>query len=150
MVKDFIRTRDTLKLSNNIARTPGRNIWRIDSLVYTDIKKSAAAADSLQKAGFIVMGWDVEWDYDHKTMAVKTSGEDLVRIIDSAFAKNKVRQPEHLVLLAHDQVYAKSDDSVQLRKFLQKLKKENNYEIALVSNYPRQSRDSFVMKNSPN
>ena len=50
VVKDFQRTHDSLGLDNDIARTPGRNIWRIDTLQFTDLKKSTAAADSLQRA----------------------------------------------------------------------------------------------------
>jgi hypothetical protein len=57
VVADFKRTHDSLDLNNTIARTPGRNIWRIDTLQFTDLKRSAVAADSLQKAGFKLMGW---------------------------------------------------------------------------------------------
>jgi peptidoglycan-N-acetylglucosamine deacetylase len=39
-------------------------------------------------------------------------------------------------VLAHDQVYQKSGDSMQLRDFIQKLKKKDEYELSLVSNYP--------------
>jgi len=48
VVHDFERTKDSLQLTNNIARTPGRNIWRTDSLRYTDLKKSVAAAHPAQ------------------------------------------------------------------------------------------------------
>ena len=57
VVADFKRTHDSLDLNNTIARTPGHNIWRIDTLQFTDLKRSAVAADSLQKAGFKLMGW---------------------------------------------------------------------------------------------
>src|SRR5687768_7761759 len=67
VVRDFERCNDSLEFDNNIVRTPGRNIWRVDTLTYTDLKKSAAAADSLQNAGFVIVGWDLEWHYDHKT-----------------------------------------------------------------------------------
>jgi peptidoglycan-N-acetylglucosamine deacetylase len=136
VVKDFQRTQDSLQLSNNIVRTPGRNIWRIDSLKFTDLKRSAAAADSLQKAGFVVMGWDLEWRYDHKTMSVTTSAEKLVQQIDSVFNNKKTKQPDHLVLLAHDQVYVKADDSLQLRQFIKLLKQKEEYELSVVTGYP--------------
>lgn len=136
VVKDFQRTQDSLQLTNKIVRTPGRNIWRIDSLKFTDLKRSAAAADSLQKAGFIVMGWDLEWHYDHKTMSVTTNAEKLVQQIDSVFNYKRTKQPDHLVLLAHDQVYVKSDDSLQLRQFLKLLKQRDEYELSVVTGYP--------------
>ncbi len=130
VVNDFQRAQDSLHLTNNIVRTPGRNIWRTANLNFTDLKSSTAAADSLQKAGFIVMGWDLEWHFDAKSMSVTSTAIEIMAQIDSAFAKNKTMQTDHLVLLAHDQVYKKPDDSVQLRKFLQGIKLKDEYELA--------------------
>jgi peptidoglycan-N-acetylglucosamine deacetylase len=144
VVEDFKRTEDSLDLTNHIVRTPGRNIWRIDSLVCTDLKKSAAAADSLQKAGFIVMGWDLEWHYDHKSMSVTNSAQELVKQIDSVFKNKKTKRVDHLVLLAHDQVYGKRDDSIQLRQFIQLLKQQDEYELSLATSYPGVGVDSVA------
>lgn len=140
VVRDFERTRDSLQLTNPIARTPGRNIWRIDSLQFTDLKKSTAAADSLQKAGFVLMGWDVEWPFDPKTMSVTAPAESMVAQIDSVFNRGRTKKRDHLVLLAHDQGYQKSEDSFQLRQFFQLLKKKDDYELTLVSQYPGTDR----------
>ena len=136
VVKDMERTRDSLLPETNIVRAPGRNSWRIDSLHYTDIKKSKAAMDSLQKAGFIVLGWDLEWHFDPKTYSVKNNSDEMLNQIDSVFNKGKTKRPDNLVLLAHDQAYRNSNDSTQLRDFIQKLKKKEEYELALVSTYP--------------
>lgn len=136
VVKDMEKTRDSLLPETNIVRAPGRNSWRIDSLQYTDIKKSKQAMDSLQKAGFIVVGWDLEWHYDPKTFQVQNTAEEMLTMIDSAFARKRMRYPNNLVLLAHDQVYHSSADSLQLRTFIQKLKNRDDYELALVSAYP--------------
>jgi len=136
VVSDFQRSQDSLQLKNNIVRTPGRNAWRIDSLQFTDLKKSKAAVDSLQKAGFIVMGWDLEWHYDPKELTVMNNSDDLLKQIDSVFNNNKTKSPENLVLLAHDQVYKKSKDSTELRQLIQKLKLKEEYELSLVTSYP--------------
>jgi peptidoglycan-N-acetylglucosamine deacetylase len=149
VVHDFERSQDSLHLTNDIVRTPGRNIWRTDSIQFTDIKKSAAAADSLQKAGFIVMGWDLEWQFDHKTMSVMTSAEKMSDEIDSVFRKGNTKHPDHLVLLAHDQVYAKSADSFQLRQLIKILKEKDEYELSLASAYPGttpQKKDTIAIK----
>jgi len=142
VVKDFRQTKDSLHLDNDIARTPGRNIWRIDTLQFTDLKKSKAAADSLQNAGFVLMGWDLEWQFDHKTMSVTTTAEKMIDAIDSAFKHNRTKNTDHLVLLAHDQAYVKSDDSLQLRQFFQLLKKRDDYELMLVGDYPGASKNN--------
>ncbi|OQP66997.1 hypothetical protein A3860_01160 [Niastella vici] len=136
VVKDFRRCHDSLQLGNDIVRTPGRNIWRVDTLTFTDLKKSAAAADSLQQAGFTIMGWDLEWHYDHKTFTLKNRSEFLLDEIDSMFAHNKTRLPENLVLLAHDQVYDDTDDSCELAELIKRLKSREDYELVVASKYP--------------
>lgn len=136
VVNDFKRCRDSLELTNTITRTPGRNIWRVDTLSYTDLKKSAAAADSLQQAGFMIIGWDLEWHYDHKNFTLKNKSDELLLQIDSLFAGNKTRIPEHLVILAHDQVYDDSNDSAELHQLIKKLKARDEYELLVTSRYP--------------
>ena len=136
VVKDVELTKEKLLPDNEIVRAPGRNSWRIDSLHYTDIKKSKAAIDSLQAAGFIVMGWDLEWHYNPKTLVLKNSADELLKQVDSLFAKKKTKVADNLVLLAHDQVYNSKEYSIQLREFVQKLKNSDEYELSIVSNYP--------------
>lgn len=145
VVQDFKRTKDSLKFDNLVARTPGRNIWRIDTLHFTDLKKSAEAADSLQNAGFVLMGWDLEWEFDHKTMSVTATAEKMVEEIDSVFSKHRTKCADNLVLLAHDQAFVKSDDSLQLCEFFRLLKERDEYELLLASNYPGVEKDSIAM-----
>jgi len=148
VVKDVELTKEKLLPENSIVRAPGRNCWRIDSLHFTDIKKSKAAIDSLQSAGFIVMGWDLEWHYDPKTFILKTTADEMLKQVDSFFAKNKTKTEDNLVILAHDQVYKSSEDSLQLREFVQKLKQNENYELSMVSSYPAiRKNDSLKSKS---
>jgi len=141
VVKDFKHCHDSLQLQNNIVRTPGRNSWRIDTLQCTDLKKSITAIDSLQNAGFMVVGWDLEWHYDPKTLTLKGKDDELLTAIDSLFSKGRTKSSSHLVILAHDQVYADPDDSAELHRFIKKLKLREEYELQLVSKYPGVSKD---------
>ncbi|MFC3157500.1 polysaccharide deacetylase family protein [Chryseobacterium arachidis] len=50
VVQDFDVAKDSLKLLNKIARTPGRNIWRLNNITVTDLKSSTEAANSLKKS----------------------------------------------------------------------------------------------------
>ena len=136
VVNDFKRSQDSLQLDNNVCRTPGRNAWRIDTLQYTDLTKSKIAVDSLERAGFAIMGWDLEWHYNPKDLSLENTADDLMRQIDSVFAHHKTKSPERLVLLAHDQVYADANDSIELHNFIRLLKLNEDYELELVSNYP--------------
>ncbi len=134
-VKDFERCADSLHLTSNIIRTPGRNIWRTDSISCTDIKTSVATADSLYKNGFKAMGWDLEWHFNSQQRLVQSTDE-MLNEIDSAFAKNKTKTCDHLVLLAHDQIYIRPDDSASLHNFIIQLKKKDEYNFETVSRYP--------------
>ncbi len=134
-VKDFLRCADSLGLTTKIVRTPGRNIWRTDSISCTDLKNSVAAADSLQSNGFRVVGWDLEWHFNNQQRLVQTYDEMLSEI-DSAFANNKTKTANHLVLLAHDQVYSNPEDSASLQQFIIQLKNKDEYEFETVSKYP--------------
>lgn len=135
VVTDFERCRDSLNLDNNIVRTPGRNIWRTATVTSTDIKKSSEAADSLYKDGFTVVGWDVEWRFND-SLKLKQTTDEIITELDSAFFKNKTKTPDHLVLLAHDQVFADSSDASSLKNFIRLLKLKDEYNLEFVSRYP--------------
>ncbi len=134
-VKDFKRCADSLHLSAQIIRTPGRNIWRTQTINCTDINTSKAAADSLFANGFTIAGWDLEWHYDDKLNLTNTSDE-MVLQVDSMFTNAKTKTPDQLVLLAHDQVYQKPNDSAELHQFIIKLKVKNEYNFETISKYP--------------
>ena len=140
VVKDFEQTNAELGLKNTIARTPGRNIWRVDSLHITDVEASVAAADSLQSAGFTLMGWDLEWHLNRKSLSLATSAQEMIQEIDNAFKKNKTRCSDNLVILAHDKAFIDANDSTELRLFLQMLKQRTDFELSVVSDYPGAKR----------
>ena len=135
VVNDFKRCADSLSLSSNIVRTPGRNIWRLNDIKQTDNNLSKDAADALQKNGYIVMGWDLEWHFNDKLQAIQ-SPEQLASQIDSMFVHNRTKTTDHLVLLAHDQVYSKPKDSLWLRKLVTKLREKDEYDFAFINRYP--------------
>jgi peptidoglycan/xylan/chitin deacetylase (PgdA/CDA1 family) len=134
-VKDFERCADSLHLSSNIIRMPGRNIWRTEKLNSTDIKASTATADNLQKNGFKAIGWDLEWHFTNNQKLVQ-SDSVLLGQIDSVFANNKTKTANELVLLAHDRTFLSADDSASLHKFVIALKARDEYNFETVSKYP--------------
>jgi peptidoglycan-N-acetylglucosamine deacetylase len=136
VMADFKRCQDSLHFNNNISRTPGRNTWRLDSLHFTDNKKSKLAVDSLSKDGFVLMGWDVEWQFQSGTLALKTDAAYMLTQIELAFHHHTTRTPNNLVLLSHDRVFADSADAAQLTYLVQALKKNTDYELELATSYP--------------
>ncbi|MFZ1528564.1 MAG: polysaccharide deacetylase family protein [Ferruginibacter sp.] len=134
-VADFKRCADSLALSNTIARTPGRNIWRTKTISSTDITASAATADSLQKNGFTVIGWDLEWHFDQHDRLVQTDSL-MMKQVDSFFCKRQTKTRDHLVLLAHDRNFALPRDSARLHRFIKEMKKTDEYDFDTLNNYP--------------
>lgn len=137
VIADFNHAQKLMSLPIPIARTPGRNAWRIDSLTRTDLLKNKRVLDTLHsKGGYVLVGWDLEWAFNHKNnQAIQTAGQ-LYAQVSTLFANNKTLTPNNLVILAHDQMWRTSDDSLRLVEFIQKLKANPNYELALISNYP--------------
>lgn len=136
VINDFNQAKALIGFNNNIARMPGRNAWRIDSIDHTDITESKAAIDSLHAAGYAIMGWDIEWTFDHKTLAPDADTALLLRRIYNMLEANKTKTPGHLVLLAHDQAYQQAAYVENLRYVVQQLKNNPEYELVLASKYP--------------
>lgn len=136
VIHDFERAKDSLKFQNKYARTPGRNIWRTSNINSTDIKTSKATSDELQRAGYVLVGWDLEWKPDNK-MKLKGSHRDMAKRIDSIFFNDLEKTSRHLVFLTHDQ-YLQDDDSVrELDLFISGLQNSNRFEFRKISDYPK-------------
>jgi len=136
VINDFNQAKALIGFNNNIARMPGRNAWRIDSIDHTDIMESKAAIDSLHATGYAIMGWDIEWTFNHKTLAPDADTALLLRRIYNMLEANKTKTPGHLVLLAHDQAYQQASYVENLRFVVQQLKNNPEYELVLASKYP--------------
>ena len=135
VIRDFDRARDSLKFKNKYARTPGRNIWRTAHINNTDIKTSKIGADELQKAGYVLVGWDLEWKPDH-SMKLKGSHKEMAKRVDSIFFNDLEKTSRHLVFLTHDQ-YLQDDESVkELDLFISGLQNSNRFEFRKISDYP--------------
>lgn len=136
VIADFQQAQAALGFKNNIARMPGRNAWRIDSVNHTDIYESKEAIDSLYAAGFSILGWDIEWMFDHKTLAPDADTDLLLRRIANMLDAASTKTKGHLVLLAHDQAFQKEEYMQQLHYVIQQLKNNPEYELVFASKYP--------------
>lgn len=136
VVRDFDIAKDSLKLYDKIARTPGRNIWRLNNINVTDIKSSANAANGLKKAGYKVIGWDLEWR-PSRQMTLKGSHEAMLKKVDSIFLNDLEKTSRHLVFLTHDQYLRDADSINELDLFIEKLQKSNKFVFRKISQYPK-------------
>lgn len=129
VVEDMVRNEDTLQLPNRIARLPGRNTWRINGRGRTDLADASPAADSLEKLGYAVIGWDLEWRLDTSLCRYYSAAEmgDHIRQIVKAkggFEKN------HVVILCHDWALTDEFFREQLFRFIADARKNKAIRFA--------------------
>lgn len=136
-VNDFISNDDSLKFNNTICRAPASNVWRLPGLreghTYHNRTK---VLDSLFKLGYLFTGWDWEWRYNGRSQKAIQTPDQLLKEMDSIFNMKLTRHKDHMILLAHDLVYADSADAAMLREFIFKLKDNPKYELRPISQYP--------------
>ena len=133
--QDFILNADTLLLTGDIARLPGRNCWRTNDRSRDDLPDGKAAADSLRALHYRVFGWDMEWSYNGAGRLVGTADEMLGRIDRMAQRKNSFTA-NHIVLLLHDPLLQDSSNVAEIREFIHKLKVKGNYRLEQLGKYP--------------
>ena len=91
--------------------------------------------NKLDSAGFNVVGWDIEWRFTKFGRPIQTA-ERMSLMVDSMFQFNENKTKNHLVLLMHDHMFRKPEDSLKLVQFIQYLKKGNKYQFARLDQYP--------------
>lgn len=136
VVRDIAKNYQILHLKNAVVRMPGRNAWRIGKIWHTDIAASQAAIDSVHKAGFSVMGWDLEWIYDEAERELKTSPEQLLAQMHHMLEAGATRTRDHLVLLAHDQAFQTRAALLMLHQFFMLVKAQPQFELVFATTYP--------------
>ncbi|WP_300674477.1 polysaccharide deacetylase family protein [Soonwooa sp.] len=136
VVADFDSANAILGLNNKIARTPGRNIWRLNDVNVTDIASSKNAANQLQAAGYKLVGWDLEWRPTPK-MSLKGNHQQMMKKVDSIFYNDLEKTSKHLVFLTHDQYLVDDESLAELDAFINVLQQSNRFEFRKISEYPK-------------
>jgi len=132
---DFYQAQESLHIPYKIARLPGNSAWaREGELKASDLVKPVTRL--LDSAGYNVIGWDLEWEFNRKNARPVQSPHKLAAQVDSAFAKNKTHTLNHLVILTHDRMFQRPDDAASLDEFIHILKQNPNYVLETVDHYP--------------
>ena len=132
---DFFQSQDSLHIPFKIARLPGNSAWSREN----EIKSShlvRPVTQLLDSAGYNVIGWDIEWNFNHKNARPVQSPEKLIAQIDSAFAHNRTHVKNQLVILTHDRMFQRGEDADALSKFIQLLKQHPNFVLETIDHYP--------------
>ena len=137
VLQDFDKNQQLLKFVDKDGRMPGRNTWRV-----ADRKKDDAAANGsqaanlLQKAGYSIFGWDLEWQHQSNGTPIQTV-QQMFQEIEKAIADpKKCFTPYHFVLLSHDEMFQKPWEESELKQLVELLKAKG-YKFDHIDNYPR-------------
>ena len=132
---DFYNCQQLLNVPYKIIRLPGNSAWvRQNEVKSTKLVHPVTVL--LDSAGYNVIGWDVEWSFDHKTANPIQRPEKMAAMVDSALSKNNVHTKNHVVILSHDRMFRNPNYTDSLAKFITLLKRNGNYVFETVDHYP--------------
>lgn len=135
VLADFEKNRTDFEISHKIARLPGRNLWQVGEKTKNYKQSGATSAQMLVENGYKVFGWDVEWKYSAKDYSPEQTVDELIEEIETVYNKSRTFAKEHVVLLMHDQMFAKKNDENDLEALIDKLK-ERNFTFEYLTSYP--------------
>jgi len=134
--EDFYSAQNTLSVPYKIIRLPGNSAWVFDDTMKAS-KLVKPVCKLLDSSGYKVIGWDVEWSFNHKTAYPIQKPQIMANQVDSALVKNHVHNRNHVVLLAHDRMFRKENYLDSLEKFISILKQNPNLVFETVDHYPQ-------------
>lgn len=135
VLNDFEKNRTDFNITHKIARLPGRNLWQIGERKKNYKQTGATSAELLAQHGYQVFGWDIEWKYNAKDYTPKQTIEQLIDEIEMLHKNSGSFTPNHIILLVHNQMFAKANDHNDLAKLIGELK-ACNYTFEYLSAYP--------------
>jgi peptidoglycan/xylan/chitin deacetylase (PgdA/CDA1 family) len=135
--EDFYAAQKSLNVPYKIIRLPGNSAW-----VLKDTIKASHLVDStcilLNGTGYNVIGWDVEWSFNHKTENPVQKPQRMVDIVDSALAKpRRLFTQNHVVILSHDRMFRNPSYTDSLAKFITILKQNPKNVFETIDHYPK-------------
>lgn len=134
VLQDFQLMKSSVKLSNNFARTPGRNMWRTPTICCQESKSLIKVSDTLQANDFHLIGWDVEWK-TKRNQLTKTP-KDFLDEVKKSVSKNWTETENSIVILLHDQDFENQNNMLYLKTMIESIKENTNYEFCKINEYP--------------
>ncbi len=137
VLKDMRNNNDSLHFNTNICRMPARNMWRLGNKKFDDGFSGNKTANLLQRKGFYVIGWDMEWESDSLNRPLQ-SPDSLYKQLQLAFKNSDSFVPGNVVLLCHDWMFTTSAYKQELLQFIELVKNSGNIRFEWLTNYPKE------------
>ena len=133
-VKDFLRAQQELNIPVKIIRLPGNPTWAFNG-VLKGPKSTLPTAKMLDSLGFSLVGWDVEWEFIGGNKP-KQGATALANSVNEKLDNGNTYEPNCIVILAHDRMFAKKEYTDSLTKFITELKKDPRNVFETIDHYP--------------
>ncbi len=133
--EDFYLAQKKLDVPFKIIRLPGNTSWVTEGKLRAN-NLTKPVCQLLDSAGYNVIGWDLEWNFNHKNANPKESAETMIKRVDSYLEKNSLNTPNHLVILTHDRMFRNQNYTDSLYKFIAALQQNKNYVLETLDHYP--------------
>lgn len=131
---DFEAAEKELQVPVKIARFPGMNTW-VTKLEVKGPQSSMKVAQKMKDSGFSVVGWDVEWNFGKGSVPVQGATQ-MADIVQEKLNNHSTVQPNAIVILAHDRMFAKQQYADSLTRFIQLLKADPAVVFETLDHYP--------------
>ena len=133
---DFLKAQETLAVPYKIIRLPGNTSWVRNAELRSN-KLTKPVCKLLDSIGYNVLGWDVEWNFNHKTANPLQTPEKLISQVNTALQTNDLNEKNHLVILTHDRMFRNANYTDSLAKFITLLQQNKNYVFETLDHYPK-------------
>jgi peptidoglycan/xylan/chitin deacetylase (PgdA/CDA1 family) len=131
---DFLRNEKELKVPVKIIRLPGNNTWASNGNI-SGQKAENPLIVKLDKLGYKIVGWDMEWGQLGKQKAPKESAVEMVKRVNQKFEDGSTNQPNAIVILSHDRLFEKKQFADSLAKFISILKQDKRNVFETIDHY---------------
>lgn len=131
---DLAAAQDSLRVPLKIFRTPANNSWAIGGK-YRSPQLTRAFCQAADSVGYKAIGWDVVWNFKNGATPIQSTTE-MVREVNLAFDHHEAFTRNHVVVLAHDRMFEKSQYADSLYKFIALLRQDPRNVFETIDHYP--------------
>ncbi len=123
-------------------RLAGRNVFRLPGISCDDrglgkrqCAKERPKYDALEKEGFRIYGWDLEWHFNPRNGKPIGSAEKIVTKLENIYTKNRCKKKDKVILLMHDFMFRNRHQGKEKLLSLIHLLKKNGWTFAHLDKY---------------
>lgn len=136
VLADIQKNEQLLNLRYKIVRLPGRNIWRVGGRNKDDGISGSKAADLLEKSGYKIYGWDIEWQHHANNGTPVQSVDEMVKEIETRLENGNTFTQGHIIILLHDEMFQKKWEESELKHLIDTMRLHQDYAFEHIRFYP--------------